>query len=128
MTVPSSHTALLEEPPAETPEELTALVADELPAETPLELAAVVADELPAETPLELPAGCGSAPLPPSLSHATKPTPHTSATAAKTRTFIFINTPEVYLKYNNSRSKLRFLNHAFMRFRALPIAAVFLLK
>src|SRR5574344_1045628 len=64
---PEELTAVVaDELPAETPLELPALVADELPAETPEEPPALVADELPAETPLELSAGCGSAPLPPS--------------------------------------------------------------
>src|SRR5574344_460606 len=42
------------------------MTLEERTAETPEELTALVADELPAETPLELSAGCGSAPLPPS--------------------------------------------------------------
>src|SRR5574344_1472035 len=42
------------------------MTLEELTAETPEELTAVVADELPVEMPLELSACVGSAPLPPS--------------------------------------------------------------
>ena len=56
---PEELTAVVaDEPPRKRPE-LTAVVADEPPAETPEELTALVADELPAETPLGFPRAAG---------------------------------------------------------------------